>query len=275
MDKTQICVVCNVKLPIDRFYMCNKDGRLYRRCKSCEASRCKEYKLKTGYQPTQKRAEQKVAMKSGSTKTCSTCNIERSQMDFESRRNQCRTCRIEYLKHYHSQDDVKERVNNNSKKNKCENPHALLKARLRARLGTLFKRHDVKKTNATLDLVGCSWVQLVQHIESQFVEDMHWNHPKLSIDHKVPRDAFDLTDIAEQKRCFNYLNLRPMWLKDNIKKGNKILPEFDDLFMELKQMFTESKGTNIVSENSDGPRVELGYGKNPLDNTMGNPQPSS
>lgn len=66
---------------------------------------------------------------------------------------------------------------------------------------------------------------------------MHWLHPDLSIDHKIPCDAFDLTIEKEQRRCFHYTNLQPMWLSDNIKKGNSILPEYADVLLNLKKLF--------------------------------------
>ncbi len=35
---------------------------------------------------------------------------------------------------------------------------------------------------------------------------------------------FYLNDPEEQKICFNYKNLAPLWATENIKKSNKILP---------------------------------------------------
>jgi hypothetical protein len=43
------------------------------------------------------------------------------------------------------------------------------------------------------------------------------------VDHIIPCSSFDLTDSEQQKKCFHYTNLQPLWAIDNLKKSNKIL----------------------------------------------------
>ena len=42
------------------------------------------------------------------------------------------------------------------------------------------------------------------------------------LDHCLPIASFNLLDEKEMKKCFNWINLRPMYVKDNIIKGDKI-----------------------------------------------------
>lgn len=42
------------------------------------------------------------------------------------------------------------------------------------------------------------------------------------IDHIVPVSSFDLTDLGQQKKCFGFQNLQPLWAIDNLSKGTKI-----------------------------------------------------
>ena len=50
------------------------------------------------------------------------------------------------------------------------------------------------------------------------------NHGKVwHIDHIIPCASFDLTDPDQQKKCFHYTNLQPLWAKENLIKGVKIL----------------------------------------------------
>lgn len=64
------------------------------------------------------------------------------------------------------------------------------------------------------------------HLESQFEPGMTWeNRRKWHIDHIIPCAAFDLTDTEQQRACFHYTNLRPLWASENISKGTKILDD--------------------------------------------------
>jgi hypothetical protein len=67
--------------------------------------------------------------------------------------------------------------------------------------------------------------QLVKHLEKQFKNGMTWENRGFNgwhIDHIIPISSFDLTDIEQQKICFHYSNLQPLWAKENILKSNKI-----------------------------------------------------
>ena len=65
--------------------------------------------------------------------------------------------------------------------------------------------------------------QLKQHLKKQFKKGMSWdNYGKWHIDHIKPCASFNLDDTEEQRRCFNFSNLQPLWVKDNLQKGSKI-----------------------------------------------------
>lgn len=95
---------------------------------------------------------------------------------------------------------------------------------IRSRLGNAIKNN--KKSYKTLELLGCSIFELVLYLESKFLKGMNWkNHGRKGwhIDHIIPCASFDLTDPEQQKKCFYYTNLQPLWAEDNIRKGNKTL----------------------------------------------------
>lgn len=80
------------------------------------------------------------------------------------------------------------------------------------------------KSASTFELLGCSYDELIIHLENQFKDGMTWdNYGQFGwhIDHIRPCASFDLSDFEQQKICFHYTNLQPLWWRDNLSKGSK------------------------------------------------------
>jgi hypothetical protein len=108
----------------------------------------------------------------------------------------------------------KERRENDSLFRLCQNMRGLISISLK-------KRSFSKKSN-TEEILGCSFEEFFNHIESQFLEGMSWeNRSEWHIDHIMPLASAKTEE--EILRLNHYTNLRPLWATDNIKKGSKIL----------------------------------------------------
>jgi Prasinovirus endonuclease VII len=86
-----------------------------------------------------------------------------------------------------------------------------------------YKR--VKKSVRSIDLIGCTISELKTHLETQFKPGMNWkNHTSKGwhVDHIKPCSSFNLADPEEQKKCFHYTNLQPLWWYENQEKHAKI-----------------------------------------------------
>jgi len=106
------------------------------------------------------------------------------------------------------------------------NPLYRLKCILSARVRTAIKGQYGKKAYRTVELLGCTIEHSRTHLESLFQDGMTWeNHGTHGwhIDHIKPCAAFDLTDPEQQKQCFHYTNLQPLWAEDNLKKSDKFV----------------------------------------------------
>lgn len=78
------------------------------------------------------------------------------------------------------------------------------------------------KSARTAELLGCTVPELRAHLEVQFTPGMTWeNYGSWHVDHKRPCASFDLSDPAQQRECFHFTNLQPLWALDNIRKGAK------------------------------------------------------
>lgn len=94
---------------------------------------------------------------------------------------------------------------------------------MRSRIRSALKSIKCNKRNSIKILVGCSVPELKTYLESKFKEGMNWeNYGKWHIDHIIGCCNFDLTNIEEQKKCFHYSNLQPLWAIENLRKSKFI-----------------------------------------------------
>lgn len=92
---------------------------------------------------------------------------------------------------------------------------------LRCRLQQLLKGVD---TPSKWKLVGCTSDQLRAHLESKFLPGMTWeNYGAWHVDHILPLALFDLSDPVQLATACNWQNLQPLWAKDNVLKGARVL----------------------------------------------------
>jgi hypothetical protein len=103
------------------------------------------------------------------------------------------------------------------------NPQAAMKHRLSARMSKWIKKCGCVKSATTEEMIGIDYAGFMAHIESKFKPGMSWeNRSEWHLDHILPCSSFDLTNIAQQKSCFNYKNIQPLWALDNMKKSDKL-----------------------------------------------------
>jgi len=82
-----------------------------------------------------------------------------------------------------------------------------------------------EKSASTARLLGCTILEFIKYMEAKFAEGMTWENHGLHgwhIDHIMPCASFDLTDTGQQKACFHYTNMQPLWAEENHKKSDKI-----------------------------------------------------
>jgi hypothetical protein len=94
-------------------------------------------------------------------------------------------------------------------------------ARMRSNTHKRLAQHNSQKLLGSLEIYGCTIPELRSHLESQFQPGMTWDNYGLHgwhIDHIIPCASFDLTDPEQQKACFHYTNLQPLWAEENLKK---------------------------------------------------------
>jgi len=102
------------------------------------------------------------------------------------------------------------------------NPTYRLINNLRRRVLSALKGKN--KSASTMTLLGVPNIEFLWiHLEKSFKPRMtRKNHGKWHVDHIRPCSSFDLTKASEQRECFHYTNLQPLWASENLAKGSKI-----------------------------------------------------
>lgn len=121
--------------------------------------------------------------------------------------------------------DNKERINDLTAIRRQTDLNFKIKCNLRTRVSMAIRLNNAIKQSSLDEYLGCSIEYFKHYIEELFDENMSWdNYGKYGwhIDHIIPCDAFDLTTIEQQKECFHYTNLQPLWWQDNLRKGNRV-----------------------------------------------------
>jgi len=129
------------------------------------------------------------------------------------------------IKTYNQSPEVRDRINSQNKKRYNEDIAYNLEKKLRALFVQSLRAQNTKKAQSITVLIDCTVDFLKQHLENQFQSGMTWeNRGRFGwhIDHIIPISSFDLTDPEEQKKCFHFSNLQPLWWNENINKSARL-----------------------------------------------------
>lgn len=229
---TKLCPKCHENKLMDEFHNSNVniDGK-QTYCKSCRLLLRKSKGLKIyNYQSDAILPN---------NKTCYICKINKPIIDFHNnkyckygKKGSCISCeKLEHQKYY-SQNSTKKARNETLLLLRKNNISFKITLSLRGRLHSAIKyanklsKNKIIKSNATKILLGCSINDFQLYIAAQFTEGMNWdNYGKFGwhIDHIIPCDYFNLEFEEEQRICFHYTNMQPLWAEDNLSKGNKLI----------------------------------------------------
>jgi len=92
---------------------------------------------------------------------------------------------------------------------------------LRTRINAVLRGRS--KSARTKELLGCSIEHLKVWLTFYFQPGMSWsNYGAWHVDHREPCASFDLSDPSQQKECFHYTNLQPLWASENLSKRDKV-----------------------------------------------------
>lgn len=217
-------IKCQIKKSITEFYKCESryDG-LQSICKDCGRMQMKKYYIKTKliYSLKAKKYyrinKKKLLNRRKKWYLNNTEDAKKYKQEYQQ--NNKEKIKDYYLKN--KKQIIKNQIQRQKIRLKTDINYKL-KIGLKNRVRLAIKHNQ--KSGHTLELLGCDIEFLKKHLEAQFKDGMNWENYGFygwHIDHIRPCVSFNLSKPEEQKNCFHYTNLQPLWASDNLSKNDK------------------------------------------------------
>ena len=164
----------------------------------------------------------------GKKSYCGPCAMEKWQKTYRQL-PEVRAKKREHDRRYRLKPESKKKVRENRFNKYHNDPAYKLKVLMRGRLNKVLDRKRQSK-RFTQEL-GCTFDELVVHLESQFYPDprtgemMTWDNHSMDgwhVDHEKPLHEFDLYDDEQFKKAAHYTNLQPLWWWQNLEKNRGV-----------------------------------------------------
>jgi len=206
-----------------------KDGLEYY-CKPCKSA-------KQGIKDIGK-YKRTAALREEGKKRCSSCKVVKDFGEYHKSKGapdgynyRCKECeRTRHQNYYEGNKDILNKKNNEWRKKRYYSDasyrlYSIVKRRIRESI----RDSSNYKNRRYFSALGYTPEDLVQHIESQLKEGWNWdNYGEVwVIDHIYPHSKlpYDSLEHPNYKKAWALENLRPLCIKENLRKSDKVLVE--------------------------------------------------
>jgi hypothetical protein len=136
-------------------------------------------------------------------------------------------------------DKVKKHKRDSRRRRYIKDPLFRIRETIRRLINLSFTRHGILKSNRTNEILGCSYNQFKEYIQSKFVDGMNWdNRCEWELDHIIPISSAQ--SETEVYLLNHYTNFQPLWRYDNRLKSDYYKEEDKNQFL-----FTNTYKTNV------------------------------
>jgi ATP-dependent Lon protease len=134
----------------------------------------------------------------------------------------------QYIKEYRKNnvDKIRQIKRDYERYRKASDPAYKLISNFRTAIYQVLKENNVEKNKHYFDILKYTPEELISHLEKQFTDSMTWeNYGEWHVDHRIPISSFNFESVDDDSfiKCWSLENLQPMWGKENITKGDKII----------------------------------------------------
>jgi hypothetical protein len=219
----RFCTICIIEKPFADFRL--HSGKPYNQCLDCENQKRRERdelnrkavrevgrrSREKNRDQTNQRARERYANDSGF----------RERQQARGRANWRNPEYIEGVKRWREAN--RQRIRDLYKGYRENDPHFRLSSNLRNRIYGVIRSRGHRKSKHTQEMLGCSYAELIAHLESKFQPGMTWENygrEGWHVDHVIPLASAKTEE--EIYRLNHYTNLQPLWAKDNLSKSDRL-----------------------------------------------------
>ena len=190
-----------------------KDG-LHPWCKTCTRAAASDYRDKIGHDEARRRNKESRLK-----------HIDKALARERKYNKEHRKARAEYTKQHKKKHRKRytEYENKRRREKIANDPIFKHKEGVRSLVKYSYTRKGFKKESKTSKILGCEWEIFEPYIEAQFTDGMTWENHGIDgwhYDHIIPISSANT--IKEVDKLNHYTNIRPLWAKENLSKGNKM-----------------------------------------------------
>lgn len=237
-EEKYICIECKELKSLSSFHkdITKKNGHRSK-CKECIKAYGKRYRLKnndlikenkrrdyfsnrrkiidkaTSWNKENKKRRREISLKSSK-------KIYHERLKYDG--DYIEKTRIKALNYYNkNKRKCHKAVNRRLKIRRTTDPEYQASCTARNLLGAVTRYIGERPKGRTHHILGYSAKKLMRHIENNFLPGMNWgNRSEWHIDHIKPVSIFIKEGIKDPSIINALNNLRPIWAKDNLAKGN-------------------------------------------------------
>lgn len=172
-------------------------GKYY--CRACQALFCKEYKAKNK------------------------AKVSEYNKQYKSEHKE-EVCDYNHKYNKENREAIQKRQTAQHKERRANDYHYKRSSQLRTKVHDFIKNDKLQKSR----ILNCSRKMFIEWLQSNFQKDMNLdNYGEVwCIDHVMPCSLFNFEEKEDDEtRCFHWTNLRPLYMKENQKRQNRVTRE--------------------------------------------------
>ena len=188
-------------------------------------------------------------------KMCRNCLFNKNINEFYENKNQCKNCYSSIVNEYYqgNRKEIIEKIIKYQNHKYQSDPQYRFRKTISSNIRNSLKG---TKSELTEKYLGIDIAMFKKWIQFQFKDGMTWENQGIywHIDHVIPVSSFNFNNEEDRYQCNNWINLRSLEAKENLRKHDKIdgnLFIFQSIKVELFKLINNIGSVYYLSLSED------------------------